>query len=112
MLVSSFIVCMPAFTDQETSDYYNSYGDVYAAIWGEQMHTGYFDVDKPLDQACRDMNVFLADGAGVAPGMTVLSVGCGRGGSDRFLASAKGVRVIGIDVSAKQLDEARRAAER
>jgi ubiquinone/menaquinone biosynthesis C-methylase UbiE len=104
---------MAQFNDGNTSEYYDSYSDVYAAIWSEQMHTGYFrdNQAKSLEQAVQDMNVFLATEASIADGGTVLSVGCGRGGTDRFLATQKKTRVIGIDLSQKQLDEAQKAAQ-
>lgn len=99
---------MANFTDAETSNYYDSYSDVYALIWGQQMHTGYFDTtEKTLVQACEDMNVHLAQTAHITPGTTILNIGCGRGGTDCFLVEKYNVNAIGLDISTRQLEEAK-----
>ncbi|KKW42797.1 MAG: Demethylrebeccamycin-D-glucose O-methyltransferase [Candidatus Magasanikbacteria bacterium GW2011_GWA2_56_11] len=102
---------MSAFTDAQTRDYYESYSDVYALIWSQQMHTGYFDRPKNLETACADMNHYLAAVAEITAGSSVLNVGCGRGGTDRFLARQFDASVTGIDISQRQLEEASREAK-
>lgn len=101
---------MPNFSDKETQQYYDSYSDVYAVIWNEQMHTGYFNEPKELSQAVTDMNAYLAEEAGMRQGATIVSVGCGRGGADRFFARELGATVIGIDISERQIEEATKRA--
>ncbi|MSU75239.1 MAG: methyltransferase domain-containing protein [Candidatus Magasanikbacteria bacterium] len=101
---------MAQFTDIITQEYYDSFSDVYASVWSSQMHTGYFGKKKSLEKACADMNVFLATKAKLKRGCKVLSVGCGRGGGDRFLAKKLGATVIGLDLSVRQLEEALAAA--
>lgn len=49
----------------------------------------------------------LAKLAAVAPGMSVLDVGCGIGGPARFLAATYGCRVQGVDLSESFIDAAR-----
>lgn len=44
-----------------------------------------------------------------APGARVLDIGCGLGASAGHLAQAQGLRVLGLDLSAKMLSEARRS---
>ena len=44
--------------------------------------------------------------AEIKPGIHVLDVGCGIGGSARFIASASGCRVTGIDVTQELIDVA------
>lgn len=102
---------MTKFQNVHTENYYDSFSDVYAAIWSNQMHTGYFDREKSLDRACEDMNFYLAKEAGIKPNSVVLNIGCGRGGADRFLIKNFDCKVIGIDISQKQLDEAVMAAQ-
>src|SRR5258708_1212080 len=73
-------------------------------VWNEQIHTGLFNAEKSLDQAVRDTTKFLADKAEIKKGNAVLTVGCGRGGADRFFAAEKGAIVTGVDLSQKQLE--------
>jgi SAM-dependent methyltransferase len=54
----------------------------------------------------------LADLAGISAGMSVLDVGSGIGGPARFLATAYGCAVTGIDLSEPFVDAARYLAER
>jgi len=49
----------------------------------------------------------LAKLAGIAPGMSILDVGCGVGGPARFLAASYDCRVQGIDLSESFIDAAR-----
>src|SRR5262245_21935242 len=45
----------------------------------------------------RDATIELADRLGLAPGTRVLDVGCGLGGSARFLAAERSCQVTGVD---------------
>jgi len=54
----------------------------------------------------------LARGLDLAPGATVLDVGCGLGGPARHLAAACAARVTGIDLSQPFVDVARMLTER
>ena len=55
--------------------------------------------ERKLDLVCRKL--------GLAPGMRVLDIGCGWGGSARFAAEQYGVEVVGITVSVPQAELAR-----
>lgn len=94
------------FSQQDTIDYYNSFGDVYELVWNQQVHTGYFDTDKSLEAAVEDMTTYLASLLELRPGMIVLNVGSGQGGVDRFLVDNFNVHSIGIDISKKQIEKA------
>jgi ubiquinone/menaquinone biosynthesis C-methylase UbiE len=48
----------------------------------------------------------LAIAMGIAPGMSVLDLGCGIGGPARYLASTYGAQVTGIDLSATFIETA------
>src|SRR5215472_515126 len=49
----------------------------------------------------------LAEMAGITPAMSVLDVGSGLGGPARFLAAARGCRVVGVDLSEPFVEAAR-----
>ena len=56
-----------------------------------------------LDLVCRKL--------ALAPGMRLLDIGCGWGGTARFAAERYGVTVVGITVSERQADYARRLCD-
>ncbi|MBI2432704.1 MAG: methyltransferase domain-containing protein [Candidatus Hydrogenedentes bacterium] len=70
----------------------------YECIFGRDfVSTGGLNTTKSLTAAL-----------GLRPGMRVLDVGCGLGGSVFHLAQAYGVEVLGIDVLPQMIDEAAR----
>ncbi len=54
----------------------------------------------------------LADALGITAGASLLDVGCGLGGSARFLAATYGCHVTGIDLSLPFIEAARMLSER
>ena len=59
----------------------------------------------------RTATIELAKRAALTPGLKVLDVGCGLGGSARYLASEHGCRVTGIDLTKEYVDAANALAE-
>jgi sarcosine/dimethylglycine N-methyltransferase len=59
----------------------------------------------------RAATIELARRAALTPGLNVLDVGCGLGGSARYLASEHGCRVTGIDLTKEYVDAATALAE-
>jgi ubiquinone/menaquinone biosynthesis C-methylase UbiE len=59
----------------------------------------------------REATAELASRVGLAPGMRVLDVGCGLGGSVRYLAAEHRCRAIGIDLTLEYIEAARALAE-
>lgn len=55
--------------------------------------------EAKLDLICRKL--------GLEPGMSVLDIGCGWGGTARFMAERYGCRVTGVTVSKRQVEYAR-----
>lgn len=82
-------------------------------LWGEHIHLGHYGRPagrRDFRQAKVDFVRKLALWGGLdqlAPGATVLDVGCGIGGSSRLLAREFGLKVIGISISPGQIDRAR-----
>ncbi len=83
---------------------------LYGAMLDRRMiYSGaYWKGAEDLDQAQEDKLDLIASKLDVRPGMKVLDIGCGWGGTARFLARRHGVAVTGITVSAEQATEARR----
>ncbi len=98
---------MPNETENWTREYYDDFGDVYETVWNEQVHTGKFENNEDLKTATERMNSFLADLVEVKPESEILNIGSGRGGADRFLAQKYSARIIGLDLSQKQINLAR-----
>jgi SAM-dependent methyltransferase len=54
----------------------------------------------------------IADQLQLAPGLAILDIGCGIGGTARFFAARYGCRVTGIDLTPEFVDTARTLSER
>lgn len=99
---------MKKFTDKDTEAYFDSFGNMYAIMGSQQIHTGYFGSKKikTLEQASVDMNIFLANQAKFKKGKKLLSIGCGRGETEIFLAKKYKLNITGVDLSENQLKQA------
>ena len=81
--------------------------------WGEHIHLGHYGAParrKDFRAAKADFVLEMARWGGItnlAPGTTLLDVGCGIGGSSRILAREYGFAVTGITISPQQVDRAR-----
>jgi len=78
------------------------------SVRGEHIHHGYFK--SPTDtneQAQINQVIQLAESSGVSAGSRVLDVGCGIGGTARYLAQERGCKVTAITNSRRQVDMAR-----
>jgi len=81
--------------------------------WGEHIHLGHYGLParrKDFRAAKEDFVHEMARWAGLdrlAPGTTVLDVGCGIGGSARILAKDYGFSVTGVTISPGQVRRAR-----
>lgn len=54
----------------------------------------------------RQATIELADLVALAPGQRVLDVGCGLGGSVRYLAQERGCRAVGVDLTPQYIEVA------
>jgi tocopherol O-methyltransferase len=90
-------------------DHYDKFAWAYRLFWGEHIHHGLFTNGK--DQSRRAQTELLrlcAGRAGVVTGSTVIDVGCGHGGTARFLAREYACSVLGLTISATQYRIAQR----
>ncbi|GAB1315042.1 hypothetical protein MFIFM68171_05252 [Madurella fahalii] len=110
--------------------HYDLASDYYLNLWGEHIHHGYWptDASKATDtKETAQLNLIrlLLDisnlplengttpaGSSSATPLRVLDVGCGVGGTSRFLASTlPGCAVTGITISSKQVQLATRLSK-
>jgi len=96
--------------------YYNGTRWDYRHLWGSRrslaMHFGYYaDGVRSHQKAVRQMNAALAAQVGITESDRVLDAGCGLGGSSLWLAEHVGGQVTGVNVTAFQVETARRVAE-
>lgn len=76
-----------------------------------QYSCGYFtDPGNSLEQAQTDKKAHIAAKLALRPGQRVLDIGCGWGGMALYLHRVADVDVMGITLSAEQLEVARRRA--
>lgn len=100
-------------TKQWVVDYYDGSWFDYRLIWlnGDNLgkHFGYWEPDtKSQAESLINMNRQTALRVDPKPGERVLDAGCGVGGSSMWLARNFGVDTVGISISAKELERARK----
>ncbi|EXJ78564.1 hypothetical protein A1O1_08965 [Capronia coronata CBS 617.96] len=89
--------------------HYELASDYYYSLWGQHIHHAYFlsPTDTKETGQTNLINLLL-DISSLAPGSTVLDVGCGIGGTTRHLAVEHGCTVTGITISGRQVQIAQR----
>ncbi|KAK7710803.1 putative secondary metabolism biosynthetic enzyme [Diaporthe eres] len=91
--------------------HYDITSDQFLKVWGEHIHHGYFKTpEDTAEQAQLNQVMQLAERAGVSAGSRVLDVGCGIGGTARYLARERGCKVTAITNSRRQVEMARELA--
>src|SRR5207245_8179824 len=87
--------------------------ELYALFLDEdkQYSCAYFtDPANSLEQAQLDKKAHIAAKLALQPGQRVLDIGCGWGGMALFLHKVAAVDVLGVTLSERQLEIARRRA--
>ncbi|MGW2369866.1 class I SAM-dependent methyltransferase [Streptomyces sp. NPDC001667] len=92
------------------TSYYELVTDLYMSGWGESHHFAPLSPDGALADAVVARQRFLADRAGLRPGMKALDVGSGVGGPALNIAAHSGAHVTGLDLSPRRVAHARRRA--
>lgn len=102
------------FDPGKAAEYYDdtNVSDFYERCWGgEDIHIGlYATGEETVRDASAAMTRHLLEVAGIEPGMQVLDIACGFGGTLRTLARS-GCRAKGIDISANCVERALNANE-
>ncbi|KAK1771249.1 S-adenosyl-L-methionine-dependent methyltransferase [Phialemonium atrogriseum] len=93
--------------------HYDLASDYYLSLWGEHIHHGYWPTDESKARDSKEVAQIslirlLLDLSQISSGSKVLDVGCGIGGTSRYLASQLGCSVTGLTISTKQVEIAKR----
>ncbi|KAL1202538.1 Tocopherol O-methyltransferase [Cardamine amara subsp. amara] len=97
------------------AEFYNETSGLWEEIWGDHMHHGFYDPDSSIqlsDSGHREAQIRMIEESLHFAGVTeervkrVVDVGCGIGGSSRYLASKFGAECIGITLSPVQAKRA------
>jgi len=92
----------------DVADYYDSLDFLYRDVWGSDLHHGYWESGRETTgEAVRHLTRTVIRLAGVEAGDIVCDIGCGYGGTSRFLADVWGARVTGFTLSPVQAEWAR-----
>jgi len=83
--------------------HYDQFAWAYKIFWGEHIHHGLFADRTEKPKRAQDALLRLcADQAGLRFGSRVIDVGCGHGGTARFLAREYACSVLGLTISPNQ----------
>ncbi|CAM1509272.1 Fc.00g030110.m01.CDS01 [Cosmosporella sp. VM-42] len=96
--------------------HYDLASDYYLSLWGEHIHHGYWPTEESQanetkEKAQTNLIQLLLEISKLPPNSAVLDVGCGIGGTSRYLAAQRGCTVTGITISSKQVEIANRLTE-
>lgn len=76
---------------------------------GQHIHHGYFkSPDETKEEAQVNLIKYLLELSALPQSANVLDVGCGIGGTSRYLAREQGCHVTGVTISGRQVEIARR----
>lgn len=95
-----------------TSQYYDLVTDFYEFGWGKAFHFAARRDGERFSDALARHESYLADHLGLRTDQKVVDFGCGVGGPMRHIAKTTGVRVTGINISAYQVEKARKYNQR
>lgn len=95
-------------------DYYDNVQFLYDHVWSKKgMHYGlWYEDTENRSQAVENTNRFVSQLLEVQSDDFILDAGCGIGESSFFMAMEFGAKVIGITISSKQTQQARKNARK
>ncbi|CAG8952744.1 hypothetical protein HYFRA_00008988 [Hymenoscyphus fraxineus] len=89
--------------------HYELASDYYYSLWGEHIHHGYFLTPQDTkEKAQLQLISLLLERSALAKGAKILDVGCGIGGTSRYLAKEWGCHVTGVTISGRQVELAKK----
>lgn len=102
---------------QSVIDYFDHTHNDYRLLWGIDrhlgLHCGFHDQHhRRHDDAVLQMNRVLAMAANISERDRVLDAGCGIGGSAVWLAENVNASVVGVNINARQVEQAQRLARK
>ncbi|GAP83836.2 putative tocopherol O-methyltransferase [Rosellinia necatrix] len=90
-------------------EHYEIASDYYYSLWGQHIHHGYFkSPTETKEEAQVNLIKYLLEISDLPQGANVLDVGCGIGGTSRFLAKEHACSVTGLTISKRQVELARK----
>jgi len=99
---------------EEVGAFYDAANDLIAQFQGGSMHYGYWngpDDDSTFEQASDRLSDLLIDKLAPGPDDRVLDVGCGVGTPGVRLATRTGAELVGISISARDVELANAHAQ-
>ena len=95
---------MTAGRNAQVAAHYDQLSPYYNELWGEHIHHGYYRRgDESRRQATENLIELVVEGLDLDLEARVLDVGCGVGGTSRYLASQHHCAVVGLTLSAVQV---------
>ena len=96
---------------RKIKEHYNRISGYYQSLWSNHIHHGYYKKgNESVEEATHQLLELLVDRMDINPESAVLDVGCGLGGTSRYVAEHYGCEVTGITISHEQVRLAREAA--
>jgi len=94
---------------QVGKQHYDIGNDLYSRMLDRRMlySCGYWKDASTLDEAQEAKLELSARKLGLQPGMRVLDIGCGWGGTAQYFAERHGCEVVGVTISKEQVDYGR-----
>jgi sterol 24-C-methyltransferase len=87
----------------QVSDFYDRVTDFYEYGWGQSFHFAPMFRGEAFAASLTRHQHWLSAQLGLAPGMTVLDVGCGVGGPMRAIARFSGATIVGVNNNEYQI---------